>query len=169
MWTLGCSRSETRTAIGGPAGRIQFGRVVTSSNRLTAPPPKPPCPAPNLPPGALALQPAPSHPYDSRDPQAAGVDDTCQQGDSASSVSDSRPASLPLTHAHTFTSLSHTHTHTHTRPCSRLRSVAHTHTFPDNIRQLIISGTGKKRLHPDKYTATSYRTVLQTCSMDQYK
>lgn len=64
--------------------------------RPNSPPSPPPSPAAHLPPAALTLLSAPSHPYDSGDPQAAGVDDTCQQRDSVSSVSDSRPACLSL-------------------------------------------------------------------------
>lgn len=69
---------------------------------------------------ALALLSAPSHPHDSRDPQAAGVDSTCQQRDGVATVSDSRTASVSdsSTLIYKF--------HTCACLCSRSCSVTHT-------------------------------------------
>lgn len=99
---------ETWIATGGPAGCFQHGHVVIPPSQLFD------CQPPTFWLRPLPLQHkhllfAPSHPHDSRDPQATGADDTCQQRDrvSDSSLSDS------CTHLQASYMSMFTHTHTH--------------------------------------------------------
>lgn len=152
----GFKRKRQVEGLGAETWIADGGLLVAFSMAMLSPPPtvwlptsQPPIPCFTHPPAALALLSAPSHPYDSKDPQAAGVDDTCQQRDSVSTVSDSRPASLspPLSLwlMHTYLQASYMCTAKFTLKRSLKHTHAHTHKFPDTswqytICQLIIRG-----------------------------
>lgn len=100
---------------------------------------------------ALAFLSSAFHPYDSKEPQAAGADSICQQRECVANVSGSEPASLlgSCTLIYKF--------HTCACPCPHSHSVTntytHRHRYPDTSWQYMSADhSSKVRRHYHKYT-----------------